>query len=403
MSKNILKVLFSLCIILIFLYGFSSSYNYSSIDNLSYVVGLGIDLTDDKKSYTITFEFTNFTVSSQDSSTEDSSPILDTISAPSLDTAINMINVYLAKEVNLAHCKVIVLSEDVAKKGVLPLLSEIMNNSQFRQTSNIIVCKEKASDYLKNSASSLDKMLSKYYDIFPSSGKYTGYTSNITLGKFYNAILDKNTGNLAILGGINKKSFDATTPEQIKAGESSINGERNTENIGLAVFRDDKYIGDLSASETLYHSILSNEVDKFVFSIKSPENKDDNIDVSLRLYTPVSIDVDISGDKPIINIEIYLNGRLMSIRNNLDYSEQKTLTNISDTVSKDMEKNITDYLYKTSKDYGCDIDKFYLTVKRKFLTIGEWKNFNWAEKYPNSTFNVKIESNIDSSFIVTEQ
>ena len=93
----------------------------------------------------------------------------------------------------------------------------------------------------------------------------------------------------------------------------------------------------------------------------------------------------------------------MSIRNNLDYSEQKTLTNISDTVSKDLEKNITDYLYKTSKDYGCDIDKFYLTVKRKFLTIGEWKNFNWAEKYPNSTFNVKIESNIDSSFIVTEQ
>lgn len=403
MSKNILKFLFSLCIILIFLYGFSSSYNYSSIDSLSYVVGLGIDMADDNKNYTITFEFTNFTNSSQNSSNENSSPILDTISAPSLDTAINMINVYLAKEVNLAHCKVIVLSEDVAKKGVLPLLSEIMNNSQFRQTSNIIVCKEKASNYLKNSASSLDKMLSKYYDIFPSSGKYTGYTSNITLGKFYNAILDKNTGNLAILGGINKKSFDATTPEQIKAGKSSINGERNTENIGLAVFRDDKYIGDLSASETLYHSILSNEVDKFVFSIKSPENKDDNIDVSLRLYTPVSIDVDISGDKPIINIGIYLNGRLMSIRNNLDYSEQKTLTNISDTVSKDLEKNITDYLYKTSKDYGCDIDKFYLTVKRKFLTIGEWKNFNWAEKYPNSTFNVKIESNIDSSFIVTEQ
>lgn len=403
MSKNILKFLFSLCIILIFLYGFSSSYNYSSIDSLSYVVGLGIDMADDNKNYTITFEFTNFTISSQNSSNENSSPILDTISAPSLDTAINMIDVYLAKEVNLAHCKVIVLSEDVAKKGTLPLLSEIMNNSQFRQTSNIIVCKEKASAYLKNSASSLDKMLSKYYDIFPSSGKYTGYTSNITLGKFYNAILDKNTGNLAILGGINKNPFDATTPKQIKAGKSSINGERNTENIGLAVFKDDKYIGDLSASETLYHSILSNEVDKFVFSIKSPENNDDNIDVSLRLYTPVSIDVDISGDKPIINIKIYLNGRLMSIRNNLNYSEQKTLTNISDTVSKELEKNITDYLYKTSKDYGCDIDKFYLTVKRKFLTIGEWKNFNWAEKYPNSTFNVKIESNIDSSFIVTEQ
>ena len=403
MSKNILKFLFSLCIILIFLYGFSSSYNYSSIDSLSYVVGLGIDMADDNKNYTITFEFTNFTISSQNSSNENSSPILDTISAPSLDTAINMIDVYLAKEVNLAHCKVIVLSEDVAKKGTLPLLSEIMNNSQFRQTSNIIVCKEKASAYLKNSASSLDKMLSKYYDIFPSSGKYTGYTSNITLGKFYNAILDKNTGNLAILGGINKNPFDATTPKQIKAGKSSINGERNTENIGLAVFKDDKYIGDLSASETLYHSILSNEVDKFVFSIKSPENNDDNIDVSLRLYTPVSIDVDISGDKPIINIKIYLNGRLMSIRNNLNYSEQKTLTNISDTVSKELEKNITDYLYKTSKDYGCDIDKFYLTVKRKFLTIGEWKNFNWAEKYPNSTLIVKIESNIDSSFIVTEQ
>lgn len=36
---------------------------------------------------------------------------MDTIEAPSIDAALNLINTYSSKEINLSHCKLIIFSE----------------------------------------------------------------------------------------------------------------------------------------------------------------------------------------------------------------------------------------------------------------------------------------------------
>ena len=59
-----------------------------------------------------------------------------------------------------------------------------------------------------------------------------------------------------------------------------------------------------------------------------------------------------------------------------------------------------DFLYKTSKEYGCDINGFYRLVKQKFLTIPEYDNYNWKEMYKKADFNVEIDSDVISSFFV---
>ena len=57
-------------------------------------------------------------------------------------------------------------------------------------------------------------------------------------------------------GGINKDNSDTsayTNSKQdfdIKANDSSVEGENKVENIGVAVFKDDKLVGELSAIET---------------------------------------------------------------------------------------------------------------------------------------------------------
>ena len=91
-----------------------------------------------------------------------------------------------------------------------------MNNIQVRPTSNLIISKCKASMYLSESTSTLEKILTKYYDMFPNSSKYTGYTSNITIGEFYNSIINKDSGNLSILGGLIKTKFLQVNLHQVK-------------------------------------------------------------------------------------------------------------------------------------------------------------------------------------------
>ena len=403
MTNQMIKLLVWLIIILIFLYAFSNSYQSRAIDNLSYVVAIGIDLAENKKDLKITFEFSNISIYSKENSSSDSSPILETVTASSIDTAINMLNVYVAKQVNLAHCKVIILSEKLASRGIFTELSELMNNPEFRPSVNIIVSNEEPYNYLKNSSSSLDKILTKYYDIFPSSSKYTGYISNITIGEFYDSIINNDSGNITILGGINKKSVDEINPNKIIAGNSSIEGDRGTENIGLAVFNKDKYIGNLTAQESLYFSIIQNNVNSFLITIDAPNKKDKKIDISTVQVNPPKISVDLSGKNPIINIDLTFSGKITSIIQNLDFTDEQILSTISNDFANYMNKSLNDYLIKTSTNFKSDINDFYKYAKCNFLTIKDWKDYDWYSKYKNAKFNINTKCNVVSGFVVSER
>ena len=48
-------------------------------------------------------------------------------------------------------------------------------------------------------------------------------------------------------------------------------------------------------------------------------------------------------------------------------------------------------VYETAKEYDVDIDKFSLKAPAHFLTISEWENFNWDEKFKNTEFDVNVE------------
>lgn len=188
----------------IFLYGFVSSYNAESIDHLDYVIVIGIDTMENSDNLQYSFEFANISAFSENASSEDNKPIVNTVSAPSISGAINIMNSYVGKEINLSHCKVLIFSEEVAKRGLLPEVSALINNTQIRPTTNVLVSEGKASDYIQNSTSSLEKVLTKYFDAFPNSSEYTGYTSNIILGELYTNIINSNIGATAILGRLVK-------------------------------------------------------------------------------------------------------------------------------------------------------------------------------------------------------
>lgn len=449
MKKNVIMYLMMIIVTIIFIYAFSSSYTSNNMENIAYVTALGIDLNEDGKNLKVTFEFMDISSFSSGESSKSSKPILDNVIAPSISSAINMINGYTGKKVNLAHCKVIIFSEDMAKKGILSEVTELMNNIQVRPTTNLIVSKCTAVEYIQQSVSKLEKVLTKYYDIFVNSSEYTGYTSDITIGEFYNYLLNDDCGNLAILGGLNKESLpepndsseqagsdsssgsessdssgeesdlnkqdissekkaeievkenkNEISTDTIVAGNSPIIGQRATENIGLAVFNKDKYIGDLTATETLCHTLIAGEVNSGLITVKDEE--DNSIDVELIENTQPKIKVDLSGKNPIITIYIKVNGPIVGI-SKLDGSlPKKDLGKFSKLVDEYLQSKISEFLNKTISEYKCDINGFYKYAKHEFKTIPEWEQFNWSEKYLKSEFNIYIDSKVYSTILNSE-
>ena len=140
-------------------------------------------------------------------------------------------NSYIGKEINLSHCKLVVFSEEVAVEGISDEIYTLVNNIQIRPSTNIIISKTQAKDYVENSKPSLESLPTKYYEIFTNSSKYTGYTTDSTIGDFFNGITCTSCEPYAILGGVidesinNLSEFSSSNPldaGNIKSNETSI-------------------------------------------------------------------------------------------------------------------------------------------------------------------------------------
>lgn len=405
--NKIIRNIFICIVILMFLVAFNSSYTSLSIDNLAYVIALGIDVGENEK-YKITFQFTTGTPNPEVGSTEKSPSIVNSVEANSIDSAISIMNAYMARELNLSHCRVIIFSEEVAVNGISNEIYTLANDTELRPSANIIVSKNNAKDYISNSEPILENLITKYYEIFPNSSKYTGYVYNVTLGDFFNQLTCNTDEPFAILGGVNTNSPDASTSSNasnvsdIKSTNNSISAKRGSENIGVAVFKEDKLVGELTALETLCLSIIRGEVNSFLISVNDPMNEQEQIDLMLYADRDKKINVDIVNNTPYITVDLKFTGRIYSMRENLRYLDNSVLESISNKANEYLQDVITTYLYKTSIEFKSDINGIGKYCLSKFLTIKEFENFDWRENYTNSTFNVSVNTEIQSGFLITE-
>lgn len=404
MNKIFIK-LFIIVLILVLLVTFSSSYRALNIDNLAFAVALGID-TSETKGLKVTFQFVN-PPSTSEGSNQEANIFEDTVEATSIPNAINIMNSYLARKIDLSHCRSIVFSEDVAKNGISDHVYTLMNDVQVRPTSNIITTTCTAYEYLKNSIPSLETSITRYYDIFPSSGKYTGYVSDATIGNFYNSLLCNTCEPHTILGGVSSTSSTnsqstVSTDSNIKSGSSPISGMRSAESIGIVAFKHDKLVGELDAIETICFHILKNNINSFIITVPSPKDNTLKIDLLVTPKGTCKTKVNIVNGSPYVKINGSFNAKIYSMDEKDNYLEPGILTTLSNTCNTYLENILLNYLYKTSVEFKSDISGIGKYALSNFYTTDEFKDYNWVDNYMNSTFKVTIDTTIDSGFLLNK-
>lgn len=398
-----------MCVVL--LLGFNASYTSLNIDNLAYVVAIGIDVGKNDV-YKVSFQFiprSSEEKSESSTSSNGGKTVINTVEAPSLNTAINLTNSYLARKINLSHCKVIIFSEQVATYGISKEIYSLINNSQARPSANIIICKNSAERYIKDTNPILENLITKYYELFPNSGKYTGYIYNATLGDFFNQLVSNTCEPFAILGGINSNMYSnnnkisySNNTGNMKSTETSFSGLRGSENIGVAVFKDDKLVGELNATETLCLSIIKGEVSSFLIHVPNPKDSEKEIDLIIYPSDKRNVTVDIVNGSPYITFSEKFVGKIYSASKDKEYLNAEEIKNLSDLSNKYLENILKNYLYKTSATYGSDINDFGRYALSKFLTIDQFNEYDWKNNYKNSTFKVSVDTQVQTGFLITE-
>lgn len=408
MNKTIFKYFFLLLILLLICCSFSGCSKVQSIDDLAYAVAMGIDVGDNNN-IKFTLQFTMPNNSGEGGSGEPAPSIVESVECSSIDSGINLLNSYVSKEINLSHCKVIIFSEKIAEKGISKEVYTLINKVQIRPDANIIVSRSDAKDFIEASNPSLENLVAKYYEIAPRSSEYTGYTANVTIGEFFNALTDSYCEPFAILGGINtdsthnnKSSSNSEKDSTNKANETPFEVTSPAESNGLAVFHSDKLVGELSSIDCICHLIVTNKLKNCTISIPNPFIENDSIDLYLYQQSSTKTKVNLVNGSPYAKFNVSLNARILSIDENADYLTEDKLDKIIESANNYLKQHISEYLYKTSKEFNSDIAGIGKHLASQFLTIQDWENYNWLENYKNTFFSVDVNTNIKSSHLLSE-
>ena len=393
-----------ICIYLItsILFILTGCFDATGIEELAYVVAIGLDIDESNELELSVQIATSDNKSSSDSSgstSQSNSSNVTTIKCNTIDSGLALINNHISKKINLSHCQVIIISESLAKKSISEYIDSLLNNSELRNDCSIIISKCSAKDYLNSVDPALEDLTARYYESTINSAKHTGYTIDMTLFEFYSKMKDSCSEAYAIFGtAITKDQINNPVKENADylAGSNPITDKDVIDNIGIAVFKNDKLVGELSGLDSICHILINNELKSCILSIPVSDFGTKFIDLKLTSEKKTKSQVHFENNIPHISVDIYLVAQGLTMNNALDYDSNEQLNHIESEASNYISSKILNYLYKTSKEYNSDICGFGKFALKNYLTIDDWNASNWLNNYSKAYFDVHVHIKLKS-------
>ncbi len=384
----------------------TSCYDADEIDDMLHVVAIGIDKGISDK-WRLTLEFSKMSSggsgSSQSSGGGESQGEYTyvTIDAPSFFTGIDMLNTALPRKLTFIHAQIIVLSEELAKSGLIgEYIAPLIRFREIRRSSHVFVVKGNASEFLKENKPFIGNMVSKNFQILINESDDTGFFPHVTLEHFYSDLESSYSQPIATLAAVNefdtfKKEGEPWGTEFITggnytAGELPRAGENKIELFGTAVFDGDKMVGELNGDETRYMLMARGEFERGFFTMRDPQKPALIIPLDVKGPTKPEVRVTFDGLKPIIYLKVHLNADLLAVQSRINYENRELKVLLEMEFQQIVKSGIEAVIHKC-QGINADVFMFGDNAKINFLTIDELENYNWNTHFKDAEVNVEVE------------
>ena len=373
------KKFFLLCILVVLLFSITGCYDANSIETYYYIVAIGIDKGVDYK-YNISIQIAKNedSSSSASGSSQSSSYAIYQVECETFENGINIFNNYLNKTIDLSHCSAIIFSEEIAREGLGNIINSLAANDEIRPTAYILISNKTAFDVLDKVSNSGEKFSSRFYEYIISSANNTGYSGKTTFDEF----VSKTNSNI----------------EDCVTIYSYVNND-TVQNVGLAIFKNDKMVGTVNSLDSISHLLLSNDLLEAIITIPNPFINDSYIDLEIKNYKNSKIDVSIINNTPFITCDLFINANIKTSGKNFDYTKNENIKTVEFYAKNFLQNMISEYLYKISKIYNADVLEFQRNFSKKCFTNSELENYKFREVFKDSYFNVNVNFKIKSTHL----
>ena len=295
---------------------------------------------------------------------------------------INILNNYLNKTINISHCSAIVFSEELAKDGLGEIINSLAANNEIRPNAYILISNKSAYDVLDKVSNSGENFSSRLYEYIISSANYTGYSGKTTFEEF--------------AAKTNSATEDCTAIY-------TIIGKDTVQNSGLAIFKDDKMVGSVSSLDSIAHLILANNLKEALITIPNPFDEKSFIDLEIKANKKAKIKVKMINNTPYICTDIFLHANIKTSGKSFDYTNNDNIKTVEFYAKNYLEKAISSYLYKISKEYNADVLEFQRNLSINCLMNSELESYRFSEVYKDSYFKTNLNLQIESTNLFSKE
>ncbi|HEY9577641.1 MAG TPA: Ger(x)C family spore germination C-terminal domain-containing protein, partial [Pseudobacillus sp.] len=161
--------------------------------------------------------------------------------------------------------------------------------------------------------------------------------------------------------------------------------------MGLALFKDEKYVGRLSFRDGYIFKMLHENFERGIYEI---EYKGAYIAIE-NLHSKVKYKVSGTKEKPIVSIHVSLKGKVQEGYGMTLHTEEKVRM-VEKEWAKETTKRATKVINKLQK-----LQSDSLGIGEKVAShFRRFDQSSWKELYPDTPIHVKIETNIINTGIV---
>lgn len=377
---SIFPVLFIILLVL------CSCWDRREINDLALVKAVGIDKTDNNQ-YEITLQIINPGVVSGKQASSDSPVTTYSQVGKTVLEAIRQISTNIPRRPYLAHLRLIVISEDVAKEGISPFFDLFTRDPEQRPDTYVIVTKgDKARDILEVLTSLEVVPANKLFFSLEISSEIWGGTSPVNITEVVSKLITD--GEELTLTGIK-------TEGSIEEGSVVENLQQSDEPTtikltGLSLFKDDRLIGWLQDEESEVFNFITDNIKGGIISIPC---KDKFLGIEV-IRSKSKLKGKVENNEPKISIDLNIMGNVSEVECSIDLSDVEVFQRVEKEASCTIKQQIEQLIKKVQQEYKTDIFGFGKAIHQ--TDPKKWKEMkeNWEEWFETMDVQVNVTTEL---------
>ncbi|MDF2557248.1 MAG: spore gernimation protein GerC [Bacillales bacterium] len=372
---RVVKISFLVLMILVTSFLVTGCWNYKEIDKMAIVSGVAVD-KGKKEKIRLTVEIIQV---SGGSNSVTSPKVITTEGKTIFDAARNAISI-VGKKLYWSHVKVLIISKELAKKDVIPIMDWYKRDSETRFDVNLLISKGDCAAEILTGKILTDQIMSFELSNMIKNQKNLSKAPQSNMVVYCNQL--EGEGIQPVLPTIELKKIANSKIPTI---------------MGTGIFKADKVVGYIDGDETMNLLFVKDEVKGGVLVVDVKE-KDKSTSVSLEIFkSKTEVKPIIDGKNIKMSIKIETETAIDEVTSDINIINQKGFEKVENLAEEKLKKQVTEVIKKVQHKYKADVFGFGSKVNQEDPKV--WKKIekDWDKKFENLEVSVDAKVHIRNS------